>query len=221
MYQWNKIFKEHGKFFLKINKELPQIAKKFKNHKVKKILDLGCGTGRHALYLARQGFEVYGTDIAETGIKIARQWLKENNLKADFKIFNIYKKLPYADNFFDAVISTNALHHARIKDIRKAIKEIERILKPDGLIFINFRKRKFLDKWLKTGVIENIWEKHKTFYKVIAPRTYAPMTGQEKNLPHYLFNKSLITKEFTNFKNKKIWVEDNKRHYCLLGELKK
>ena len=36
MYQWNKIFKEHGKFFLEINKELPRIAKIFKKHKVKK-----------------------------------------------------------------------------------------------------------------------------------------------------------------------------------------
>ena len=51
---------------------------------------MGCGTGRHTLYLAKQGFQVYGVDIAEEGIKIAKQWLKENNLKAERR-FDFYQ----------------------------------------------------------------------------------------------------------------------------------
>ncbi|OGD56839.1 hypothetical protein A2V71_01010 [Candidatus Berkelbacteria bacterium RBG_13_40_8] len=57
-------------------------------------------------------------------------------------------------------------------------------------------------------------------YKVVAPRTYVPTEGGEKNLPHFLFNKELIRKEFKNFKAD-IWLDSDRRHYCFLGELKK
>lgn len=105
MQQWNKIFKKHGKVFFEHYDEMPKIVKIFKKHNVEKILDLGCGSGRHTVYLAKKGFKVYGFDISTEGIKLTKNWLKENNLKANLKIGSIYKKLPYKDNFFDAVIS--------------------------------------------------------------------------------------------------------------------
>jgi 2-polyprenyl-3-methyl-5-hydroxy-6-metoxy-1,4-benzoquinol methylase len=46
---------------------------------------LGCGSGRHVVYLAKNGFEVYGIDIAKSGIKIAKEWLKDEKLKANLK----------------------------------------------------------------------------------------------------------------------------------------
>ena len=219
MKQWNKVFKQSGKVFTKIEEDLPKIVRIFKKQNIKKVLDLGCGSGRHTVYLVKNDFNVYGIDIAEEGIKIAKGWLKKEGLRADFKIGSIYKKLPYKDNFFDAVISTNVIHHARIKDIRKAIQEIERVLKPRGLIFITVRKRKFKKFWPKDTIIEK-YGKQRTRYKVIELRTYTPIEGGEKGLIHYLFNKELIRKEFKNFKIKDIWTDSNKRHYCFLGELK-
>ncbi|XOB41730.1 MAG: class I SAM-dependent methyltransferase [Candidatus Nealsonbacteria bacterium] len=219
MKQWDKIFKKYGKVFTKIERDLPKIVKIFKKHNVKKVLDLGSGTGRHVIYLAKNGFEVYGIDISEEGIKITKNWLRENELKAGLKVGSIYKKLQYKDNFFDAVISTSTIHHARIKTIRKAIKEIERILKPGGLIFITVRKRKLKKFWPKSTIIEK-YGKQKSSYKVIGPRTYIPIEGGEKGLIHYLFNKELIKKEFKNFKINNIWIDSKRRHYCFLGELK-
>jgi 2-polyprenyl-3-methyl-5-hydroxy-6-metoxy-1,4-benzoquinol methylase len=49
--------------------------------------------------LGERGFEVYGIDLAETGIKIAKDWLDEKDLQADLKIGSVYKKLPYEDVF--------------------------------------------------------------------------------------------------------------------------
>jgi len=217
--QWDKIFKRRGKVFTKLHEDIPKIVKLFKKKRVKRVLDLGCGSGRHTVYLARQDFEVYGIDISKTGVKITRNWLKKEKLHANLKIGSIYKRLPYKNNSFDALISTLTIHHARIKDIRKAIKEMERILKPTGLIFITVRKRKFKKSWLEGKVIER-YGKQKVRYKVIEPRTYVPIEGGEKGLVHYLFNKNLFRKEFRNFKIYDIWVESDKRHYCLLGELK-
>lgn len=219
MNQWNKIFKQYGRVFTEIQEDIPKIAKIFKKFGINKVLDLGCGSGRHTVYLIKKGFRVYGIDIAEEGIKITKEWLKEEELRANFKAGSIYKKLPYKDNFFDAVISTNTIHHARIKDIRKAVQEIERILKPKGLIFITVRKRKFKKFWPRNTIIEK-YGKQKTRYKVIGSRMYVPIEGGEKGLIHYLFNKELIRKEFKNFKIHNIWVDSGKRHYCFLGELK-
>lgn len=219
MRQWNKIFKQYGKVFTKTQEDLPEIVKIFKKHNIKKVLDLGCGSGRHTVYLARKNFRVYGIDIAEEGIKIAKEWLKREKLQANLKVGSIYKKLPYKDNFFDAIISSNTIHHAKIKDIRKAVKEIERVLRPNGLIFITVRKRKFKKFWPKFTIIEK-YGKQKTRYKVIGHRTYIPLEGGEKGLIHYLFNKELIRKEFKNFKIYDIWVDSKRRHYCFLAEFK-
>lgn len=216
MKQWNKIFKKKGRVFRGVQEDIPKILTSFKRHNVKRILDLGSGSGRHAVYFSKKGFDVYGIDIAEEGIKITKDWLEKEKLHADLRVGSIYKKLPYQDNLFDAVISTNTIHHARIKNIQKAIREIERVLKPRGLIFITVRKRKFRRFYPKLTIIEK-YGKQQTRHKVIEPRTYVPIEGGEKGLIHYLFTKELLKKEFKNFKIYDIWVDFNRRHYCLLG----
>ena len=206
---WNKIFKEKGESFTRIQEDIPKIAKLFKKNKVKRVRDLGCGAGRHTVYLAKLGFDVYGIDISDEGIKITRKRLKKQGLKAHLKIGNIHKKLPYKDDFFDAIISVRVLNHGKIKDIRRTIKEIKRILKPDGLIFITVRKelpKKYIPREKLYGI------------KYIAPRTYIILGGEEKGLIHYKFNKEILRKEFKDFKTT-IWV-DSRSYYCLLGTLK-
>lgn len=204
--QWDKIFRKYGKVFNQIQEDIPKIVKLFKERGAKKILDLGCGTGRHTVYLAKKGFRVYGIDNSPAGIRINKDWLKKEKLKANLKIGDIYKKLPYKDKFFDVVISIQVIHHAKIRTIRKAIKEIERVLKPNGLIFITIRKKKQMRGRAK--------------YKMIASRACIPVEGEEKGLIHYLFNKELLRKEFRDFKIYNIWIDFKKIHYCLFGELK-
>lgn len=209
--QWDKIFKKYGKFFTKPQKDIPKIARLFKKRNVKKVLDLGCGSGRHIVYLAKHGFEVYGIDIAPKGIKTTKDWLKKEKLRAKLKIGNVYKRLPYPNNFFDALISIQVLNHNRIGNIRKSIKETERILKPEGFIFITVSRK---------GSIKDIPKEKLWKIKFIAPRTFIPLSHDEKGLIHYWFNKKLLRKEFKNFKIYDIWTESDGRHYCLLGELK-
>lgn len=219
MKQWNEIYKTQGRVFNQVQEDLPKLASLFKKRKVSNVLDLGSGTGRHVIYLAKKGFHVYGLDIADDGIRQTKLWLKKEKLKADLKIGSIYDKLPYPDNFFDAIISTHTFHHQKIQNIRNGIKELIRILKPHGLVFMTFRKRKFNKNWEKYAIIEK-YGQQKNRYKVIAPRTYVPIEGHEKGLPHYLFNKKSIKKEFSEFKVINIWVASDKRHYSFLGELK-
>lgn len=170
---------------------------------------MGCGSGRHLVYLAKRGFEVWGIDIAKHGIKIARDWIKKEGLKAHLKVGDMHKKLPYRDNFFDAIISIVALHHGKIENIRKLIKEMKRILKPGGLIFITAHK-KLPKKKIPKDKLFGI--------KYIAPKTYVILGGPEKGGIHYNFNEKILKKEFKDFEFLKLWLEPG--HFCLLGKLK-
>jgi len=219
--QWDEIFKKQGRVFLKPQKDLPTIAKLFKKEKVKRVLDLGCGSGRHLVYLARQGFEVWGLDCATHGLKLAKDWLKQENLKAFLQTGDIYQKLPYQDCFFEAVISISTLHHNKIEKIRKLIKELQRVLKPGGWLFVTLR-RSSIRKWLKGRVVVyrcfGNQNQKKIRYKIIGERTYLPLEGGEKGLIHFCFNQKLIKKEFKEFKILKIWTRDNE--YCFLAKRK-
>jgi 2-polyprenyl-3-methyl-5-hydroxy-6-metoxy-1,4-benzoquinol methylase len=99
MKQWNEAFKKRGKIFLEPQEGMLKIVNIFKKNNVKKVLDFGSGTGRHVIYLAKNGFDAYGIDIAEEGIKITKGWLKKEKLKADLKIGSMYQNLPYNNNF--------------------------------------------------------------------------------------------------------------------------
>jgi ubiquinone/menaquinone biosynthesis C-methylase UbiE len=54
----------------------------FKEHRCRSIIDVGCGTGNHALRLSRLGYEVVGVDISPTMLKIAKE--KEKEAKVTF-----------------------------------------------------------------------------------------------------------------------------------------
>ena len=101
-----------------------------------KVLDLGCGGGREAIVLARQGHQVVGLDLSATMVKLARQNALRQNIK------NIYFQqgnacaLPFNEQEFDYVIALEKLiNHIPSRHLRlKALKEIRRVLKPRGYL---------------------------------------------------------------------------------------
>jgi ubiquinone/menaquinone biosynthesis C-methylase UbiE len=206
MSNWEEIFKVKGKFFHEPHKDTKKIILFMKQNKIRRVLDLGCGSGRHTVLLAKEGFEVFGLDNSESGLKYTQDWLKENNLKASLIKADCYKKFPYKDNFFDAIISIQVIHHGKISDIKFCISEIERTLKPNGLVFITVPKTKK--------------NKFRSQVKMIAPRTFIPLNGHEVGLPHYLFTKELLKNNFKNFQILDLHT-DILKHYCLLGKSKK
>lgn len=99
-----------------------------------KILDWGVGTGRHTRYLAGEGFSTYGVETSGSGVEMTKRWLEKDGLSAQVSKINGIK-LPYADNFFDAVIECASLQHNKLGQIKKIISEMKRVLKPGGYIF--------------------------------------------------------------------------------------
>ena len=61
------------------------LESEFASNKSLKILDVGCGTGRHAIELTKRGYRVTGIDLSESQLKRAKEKAKTNNLSIDFQ----------------------------------------------------------------------------------------------------------------------------------------
>ncbi len=204
MPDWDDIFSEKGKVFTDPHPDMEKISKLFEEKGVKRILDIGSGTGRHLIYFSKKGFEVYGMDTSQKGISIAKQWLVEENLKAEIILHKMEQKFPYEDNFFDAVIAIQVIHHNKMKDIVITVNEIERVLRKEGIIFITFPRK-------SDGSGREDWKLMK-----IEKNTYIPQAGQEKGLPHHFFTLEEIHDVFSSFNLLEIY-NDRKRHRAILG----
>ncbi len=106
-----------------------------------KILDLGCGTGRVALYLASKGHKVTAMDIAETGIAKLDDYAKKSNLKInsfvkDLKDYKITTK-------YDAICGLFSIHFLEKKKVYDLVKNMKEKTKNNGHNWIGvFRKGK-------------------------------------------------------------------------------
>jgi len=91
----------------------------------KMVLDLGCGTGRYSIPLARSGAEVTSIDFTNAMLKRAREKAKKSNLDVTFKKFDISKYK--SDKKFDLIISMLVLEH--VKNLEKVISVINKASK--------------------------------------------------------------------------------------------
>jgi len=108
-----------------------------KKHKVKRVLDLGCGAGRHCVLLASSSFEVVGIDISKYALKIARRWVQKEGLENVALIRATMTNVPLNDRCLDAVVSVSVMHHALKKDIMTSASEVYRILGKNGWFLAN------------------------------------------------------------------------------------
>ncbi|MGQ9681227.1 MAG: class I SAM-dependent methyltransferase [Anaerolineae bacterium] len=96
------------------------------------VLDVGCGGGRHVVYLLRLGLQVTAGDLSAPALEETRRWLAREGLNAGLVQFDM-AALPFPDNTFDGVLSVNVLHHAQPAEARMAVREVSRVLRPGGL----------------------------------------------------------------------------------------
>lgn len=108
-----------------------------KSIKGKKILDVGCGFGIDGVILSVLGAsEVHGIDNKPQWIDTINRYIKELKWEISLKVQSGYAShLPYQDNYFDVLISIEAISHFR--DLEKFIPEAYRVLKKDGALIIS------------------------------------------------------------------------------------
>jgi ubiquinone/menaquinone biosynthesis C-methylase UbiE len=111
-------------------------AEDLKRDGAKKVLDLGCGAGRHSIYLAKAGIHVVALDISETALKTLEGRLKTASIDNVTLVNDEMWDLPFIDDYFDGVICTNVLHHGKLLEIKQAAREVHRVMKTGASAFV-------------------------------------------------------------------------------------
>jgi 2-polyprenyl-3-methyl-5-hydroxy-6-metoxy-1,4-benzoquinol methylase len=94
----------------------------------RRALDIACGEGRNSLFLARQGFAVYGVDIAETALERARNRIGAAGLSAEFQNVDLDTWQPTAS--YDLIMAINFLH-------RELFPLLVNHLTPGGVLLVD------------------------------------------------------------------------------------
>jgi ubiquinone/menaquinone biosynthesis C-methylase UbiE len=121
-----------------------------------KIIDVGCGFGAMNIVLAYRfvDSEIVGIDLSDPLLRLANQSAQAANLgdRVRFEKADVHQ-IPYPNDSFDVVINTNMVH--LVDDAVQMLNEIERILVPDGRLFIADVRRSWiglLDKTFKSAL---------------------------------------------------------------------
>jgi SAM-dependent methyltransferase len=97
-----------------------------------KTIDLGCGAGNYAIYLASIGFDVTGIDISPAAIKIAEENAKKKEVKWNFLVADVLGDLDEVKETFDFAYDWELLHHIFPDKRKKYIENVYRIINPGG-----------------------------------------------------------------------------------------
>jgi len=116
------------------------LEKMFLSEKNILCLECGCGSASTSVYFASKGIKTVMLDASDSALDIARGNFSNYNLKGFFVKGNM-EKLPFADEKFDFVMSFGVLEH--FEDMAPAVKEMVRILKPDGIFFASVSPKKY------------------------------------------------------------------------------
>lgn len=118
-------------------------------HKGSKVLDIGCGTGGLMKFLQKANLpvDIIGTDASEAALLFCRSGLFFNIAKGEVE------KLPFKDGSFEYAICIDVIYHKNVNNPQQALKEISRVLKKDGELFLHVPAY----NWLKSYHDEAVW----------------------------------------------------------------
>ena len=161
---WDAIAEQWYHFRQKPFRDIAEELKKLSEKEKGKILEIGCGNCRNLLVFAKKGFECYGLDFSEKMLEFAKLFCEKHKIKVRLKL-GVAEKLPYQNNFFDYCLSISLLHHLETREERrKAVEEMFRVLKPNGLAFISVWNLFPLSLFVKNKMVK--WQKEgKVFYR--------------------------------------------------------
>lgn len=134
-------------FFIK--QRINDLVTLFEKAEGKKVINCGCGAGTWSIPLAKLGYEVTNFDLSHEAIKLTKERFLKENFKGNFKEGDL-RAIDYEDDTFDIVVSFGVLEH--FEDVEPVIKEMIRILKPNGIFLADIITKRFSIHSLETWI---------------------------------------------------------------------
>ncbi|MFX1284629.1 MAG: class I SAM-dependent methyltransferase [Promethearchaeota archaeon] len=197
MEAWNNAWKtEKGRaHWIEPDPFIVTLLPRFKKEGIRRILDLGFGIGRHAIYFAKKEFDVYGIDPSSSGLKFAMKWAEQEKITLKLIIGDM-NHIPFINDFFDLIIAWNVIYHGTAKIIHETLNEIIRCLKIDGYLLCTLISTKHNKYRLGEEIERN---------------TFVIGEEAEKSHPHHYFNKQEIKRYLRGFTH--IICDDKEQFY--------
>lgn len=179
MRDWDSLYRQRGVVQKGLSPKAGDALNFFRTVKPSRILDLGCGTGRHTVYLAQSGFAVVGCDSSEAALRTVKGILPE----AEFQVCDV-GWLPYRDESVDGIFCHAVIQHGTSATIRKAIEEIHRVLRRGGALFLT--------------VTSTEHPEYQTGHE-IEPGTKMNIDAIDGDMPHHYFTEPEMRQLFGRF----------------------
>ncbi len=158
------------------------------NLKGKKVLEIGLGYGTLGSFLASQGCEYYGLDIAEGPVRMMQYRLEKLGIKASDRVkVGSALEIPYNDAYFNYVYTIGCLHHTG--NLRRAIEEVYRVLLPGGKAIVMLYNRLSFRQVVELpirGLITFLKRKKMDFAEQVRARYDANSLGQAAPYTEYV-----------------------------------
>jgi ubiquinone/menaquinone biosynthesis C-methylase UbiE len=156
-----------------------------KREGAKRVLDLGCGAGRHSILLGKTGFQVVALDVSETALKTLERRLETASINNVTLVKHEMWELPFVDDYFDGIVCTNVLHHGKLVEIKQAIRGVRRVMRKGSWAFI---VALFTEDFRKGNG------------KMLERNTYVFTRGEERGIIHHFFTNQELRACFRRFK---------------------
>ncbi len=123
-----------------------------------RVLDLCCGQGRHAVELARRGFQVAGLDLSEYLLGLARERAEQAGAEVEFVGCDM-REIPW-ENEFDAVVNlfTSFGYLESDEEDEQVLHAVRTALRPGGRLLIDHHNREQTTSWFGQG--RQLWDEH-------------------------------------------------------------
>ena len=181
-----------------------------------RLLDFGCGQGEIVYHFRKAGVQAYGVDIENQFVTFEQRMINEGLSNEPERVLRVAEqepyRLPFEDNFFDAVVSDQVMEH--VQNHHSALMEMHRILKPGGValhvfpprwrplevhthILLGgvFRSLPYLTLWALVGV-RNIHQKKMNFRETAKANCY--YLAKHTNYPTKTELTSLVSRVFSH-----------------------
>ena len=182
---WDWDLAMHRQYWNDPSVEAYYYAHKWKREGRIRLLDLGCGLGRHSILFARYGFEVTAMDSSEKAVGYVsnESGLLDLDIRCDIGDMH---DLPYDDDSFDCIFAYLSISHTDSKGIRRILQGIRRVLAKYGAVFM-------------TLCSKDTWSFTQSGYPRIDENSIMKTEGAEAGLPHFYVDKDDIIKLMEGF----------------------